>query len=203
MDGGTPTSAGLLVDSDTTAIVPATSPLRVTQPSDASPPVTLAGAKVSVATRVGTTVRFVETLGDCPVGGRIVINALTSLAKACEFTVFVVLTAPGKKVTIEPEVKKIGGKGPAMLHNQFVGAGRLIVIVAIALSPPRKGSGLIDRVIRIGGRTVSTACRETPPSVAVMVTFVGVDIGCVVMANVATLFRVPVWTEAGTLAFVG
>ena len=91
-----------------------------------------------------------------------------------------------------------------MEQSQFAGAGRLIVIVAMLFSPPRTGLGLNTMEVKLGGRTVMTACLETPPCVAVMVTLVDTATGCVVTVKWPTLgSRKGVVTEAGTEATLG
>lgn len=91
-----------------------------------------------------------------------------------------------------------------MEQSQLAGAGRLMVMVAVLLSEPRRGSGLNVMEVSCGGRTVSVRMMDTPPSVAVIVTLVEVFTADVVIGNIAVVSPIPtISTLPGTDATVG
>jgi hypothetical protein len=194
---GTVAAAVLLLVSATTMPLVGATPLSVTVPIDAFPPITEVGFNERDDSAGGFTVRV-------PVLLTVTAEAVMTTAVGAETGVVVIVNVadvlPAATVTLVGTDATAGLALDRVTAKPPVGARPVSVTVPVELLPPVTVAGLRVRVDRAGGFTVSVPVLLTPPADAVTTTAVWFATGVVVIVNVADVVPAATVTVAGTCA---
>ena len=170
--------------------------LIVTVPTEATPPTTLVGLRVTLLTLSGLTVSVAVLLAPPRVA---VTVAVAEEPTTLVVTVKVPVVAPAATVTV-------AGTDAAALFDASVtdvppvGAGPERVTVPVELArPPTTDVGLRATELRVAAVTFSVAVTLVVPVVPVRVTAVLLATPAVVIANVAVVVPAGTTTDAGTV----
>jgi hypothetical protein len=195
-DGATDATAGLALESVTPMPPTGAGPVRVTVPTGAPPPATVAGLRVTDEGMGRVTVSV--AVRDCP--ARLAVSVTGMLAATgVVATGNVAAVAPAGTVTLSGTVaaplleERATARPPA-------GAAAESVTVPVELAPPTSEVGASERPPSEEGVTVSTAVRAPPESAAESVINVGVETEPVLTVKEALEAPAGTTTLAGTAA---
>jgi hypothetical protein len=194
---GLDTVAFALFELTATVTSTAVTPLSETVAVDVAPPVTLVGDRLSALSDGVVTV--IEPVFITPPADA-VIETLLDAAIGFVVTANVADVAPAATVTEAGTAAVAGAALCRVTVHPAVGAGLPRVTVPVAETPPTTIDGEIESAAATGALIVSTAFREVPPAVAVIVADVLAATGVEPIWNVAELAPDGTVIDAGTLA---
>ncbi len=193
------TIALVLVEASCTTVpLAGAGPLRMTVPTEGSPPASVDGFRVKLVREGGLIVRTAVVTKPPWMA---VMVAGVGPATGVVVMVKVVVVAPAGIVTVLGTVA-LDDLELTDTTTPPVGAGPSSVRVPMEELPPVTVVGESVRLVKTGGSIVSVAVEETPPWVAVMVTGVDVTTGVVLTVKVPVVAPAATVTDTGTVALV-